>query len=72
MLISHVIRFNATDAPFKQTAFPQYEFPHAKKSYAEIADLLGLGGKNDDEKVRLCLPACTRICLHPCLHTHVP
>jgi acetaldehyde dehydrogenase/alcohol dehydrogenase len=27
VLISHVIRYNATDAPFKQAAFPQYEHP---------------------------------------------
>ena len=26
-LISHVIRYNATDMPFKQAAFPQYQFP---------------------------------------------
>ncbi|NRA47486.1 MAG: iron-containing alcohol dehydrogenase, partial [Oligoflexales bacterium] len=43
LMISHVIRFNATDAPFKQTAFSQYEYPHAKERYAEIADHLGLG-----------------------------
>jgi acetaldehyde dehydrogenase/alcohol dehydrogenase len=24
LLISHVIRYNATDRPFKQTCFPQY------------------------------------------------
>lgn len=26
-LISHVIRYNATDRPFKQAAFPQYQYP---------------------------------------------
>ncbi len=26
-LVSHVIRYNATDMPFKQAAFPQYQFP---------------------------------------------
>ncbi|PZV01552.1 MAG: bifunctional acetaldehyde-CoA/alcohol dehydrogenase [Leptolyngbya sp.] len=51
LMISHVIRYNATDAPFKQAIFPQYKFPNAKHRYAKIADHLGLGGITDDEKV---------------------
>ena len=53
LLINQVIKFNATDKPVKQTAFPQYKFPCAKAKYGQIADELGLGGKNDDEKVEL-------------------
>ncbi|WP_035984843.1 bifunctional acetaldehyde-CoA/alcohol dehydrogenase [Leptolyngbya sp. KIOST-1] len=51
LMISHVIRYNATDAPFKQAIFPQYRYPNAKHRYAQIADHLGLGGTTDDEKV---------------------
>ncbi|WP_036489402.1 bifunctional acetaldehyde-CoA/alcohol dehydrogenase [Myxosarcina sp. GI1] len=51
LMITHVIRYNSTDAPFKQAIFPQYEFPHAKERYAEIADYLHLGGDTHDEKV---------------------
>lgn len=51
LMITHVIRYNATDAPFKQAIFPQYRYPNAKHRYAEIADYLQLGGANDDEKV---------------------
>jgi acetaldehyde dehydrogenase/alcohol dehydrogenase len=51
LMITHVIRYNATDAPFKQTIFPQYQYPHAKESYAQIADRLNLGGKTIDEKI---------------------
>ncbi|PSN12064.1 bifunctional acetaldehyde-CoA/alcohol dehydrogenase [filamentous cyanobacterium CCT1] len=51
LMISHVIRYNATDAPFKQAIFPQYRFPNAKHRYAQIADHLNLGGDSDDEKV---------------------
>jgi acetaldehyde dehydrogenase / alcohol dehydrogenase len=51
LMISHVIRYNATDAPFKQAIFPQYKYPNAKYRYAQIADHLGLGGTTDDEKV---------------------
>ena len=31
--------------------FPQYGYPHTKRRYAELAESLGLGGKNDDEKL---------------------
>ncbi|MGN1152745.1 MAG: iron-containing alcohol dehydrogenase, partial [Candidatus Gastranaerophilaceae bacterium] len=34
-----------------------YKFPCAKTKYAQIADELGLGGKNDDEKVELLIKA---------------
>ena len=51
LLISQVIRYNATDCPCKQCAFPQYRFPNAKAAYASFAAGLGLKGKTDDEKV---------------------
>ncbi len=51
LLISQVIRFNATDAPLKQAAFPQYRYPDTKKRYARVANYLGLGGNTPDEKV---------------------
>ena len=57
LLIRQIIRFNATDKPTKQAIFPQYKFPCAKTKYGQIADELGLGGKNDDEKVELLIKA---------------
>lgn len=51
LMISHVIRYNATDVPFKQAIFPQYKYPNAKWRYARIADYLNLGGETEDEKV---------------------
>ena len=51
LLISNVIRYNATDNPTKQTAFSQYDRPQARRRYAEIADHLGLGGGRTGEKV---------------------
>ena len=57
LMISHVIRYNATDAPFKQAIFPQYKFPNAKFRYAQIADYLHLGGETEDEKVEKLIEA---------------
>ncbi len=51
LLIGHVIRYNAEDAPQKQAAFPQYAYPQAKERYARIANYLGLPGNDDAEKV---------------------
>ncbi len=51
LMISHVIRYNATDTPFKQAIFPQYKYPNAKWRYARIADYLGLGGDTEQEKI---------------------
>ena len=57
LLIRQIIKFNAVDKPTKQAIFPQYKFPCAKTKYGQIADELGLGGKNDDEKVELLIKA---------------
>ena len=57
LLLSHVIRYNATDVPWKQTSFPQYTYPSAKERYARIADYLGLGGNTHDEKVEKLIDA---------------
>jgi acetaldehyde dehydrogenase/alcohol dehydrogenase len=56
-LISHVIKYNATNAPFKQATFPQYKYPNAVTRYAEIADALRLGGTTEEEKVKLLILA---------------
>lgn len=61
LLLNQVIKFNATDCPTKQCAFPQYKFPNAKAKYGQIADELNLGGKNDDEKVALLIEAITQL-----------
>lgn len=53
LMINVVIKFNATDNPIKQAAFSQYSWPTAKERYARAADYLGLGGKTNDEKVKL-------------------
>jgi acetaldehyde dehydrogenase/alcohol dehydrogenase len=61
LVINQVIKYNATDKPKKQAIFPQYKFPNAKSKYGQIADELGLGGKNDDEKVILLINTITKL-----------
>lgn len=51
LMISEVIRFNAAEAPAKMGTFPQYDHPHALERYAEIADYLGIKGRNNTEKL---------------------
>ena len=53
LLITEVIRYNASDVPAKQAAFSQYDRPKAVCRYAEIANHLGLGGDTDRDKVEL-------------------
>ena len=51
LMINEVIRFNAAEVPTKMGTFPQYDHPHTQARYAQVADYLGLKGKNDAEKV---------------------
>jgi len=51
LLICQVIKYNSSDNPLKLTAFPQYKYPQAKKRYVKIADMLGLKGKCENDKV---------------------
>ncbi|MDD7675544.1 MAG: bifunctional acetaldehyde-CoA/alcohol dehydrogenase, partial [Eubacteriales bacterium] len=51
LMIEQVLRFNAAEAPVKMGTFSQYDHPHTLARYAEIADSLGLGGNNDNEKL---------------------
>ena len=49
LLICQVLRFNASEVPTKMGTFPQYDYPHTLRRYAEIAEALGFGGKDDAE-----------------------
>ena len=51
LLINETIKFNSSQTPEKMGTFPQYSYPHTLSRYAEIADYLNLGGKDDKEKV---------------------
>lgn len=49
LMITHVMRFNASDVPSKMGTFPQYEYPHALERYAECGRFAGASGKDDNE-----------------------
>ena len=51
LMIDEVMRFNASEAPTKMGTFSQYDHPHTLTRYAEIADYLGIHGKNNQEKL---------------------
>ncbi len=51
LMIEEVLRFNANEVPAKMGTFSQYDHPHTLARYSEVADYLGLGGKNDEEKL---------------------
>ena len=55
LLLDEVIRFNATDRPFKMAGFAQYKYPHAKECYAKLADYLGFtkGNETPEEKAKI-------------------
>ncbi|QSH41284.1 bifunctional acetaldehyde-CoA/alcohol dehydrogenase [Lentisphaerota bacterium ZTH] len=61
MLISEVIKFNATNKPTKQGTFSQYKCPEAKTRYADIATFLKLGGKTENEKVEKLIEAIEKL-----------
>ena len=51
LMLEQVIRFNSAEVPTKMGTFPQYDHPHTLARYAEVAQFLGFGGKDDKESV---------------------
>ncbi len=51
LMIDEVLRFNAAEVPAKMGTFPQYDHPHTLARYAEVADYLGIPGKDNAEKL---------------------
>ncbi len=61
LMIEQVIRFNAAEAPAKMGTFSQYDHPHTLARYSEIADSLGLEGKNNQEKLEALIDAINQL-----------
>lgn len=51
LMINEVIRYNSSEVPVKMGTFPQYKYPEALRRYADVAEFVGITGKNDKEKV---------------------
>ena len=51
LMMNEVLLFNAKEAPTKMGTFSQYDHPHTLRRYAEVAEALGIGGKDDEEKL---------------------
>ena len=51
LMINEVLKFNASEKPLKMGTFSQYDHPHTLERYGEVADYLGIKGKNDEEKL---------------------
>lgn len=51
LMIEEVLRFNASDTPAKMGTFSQYDHPHTLARYAEVAEYLGITGRDDTEKL---------------------
>ncbi|MDE5604046.1 MAG: bifunctional acetaldehyde-CoA/alcohol dehydrogenase [Eubacterium sp.] len=52
LMIDYVLEFNAAEVPTKMGTFSQYDHPHTLARYAQVADALGVKGKNDEEKLK--------------------
>ena len=51
LVLNEVMKFNAEEVPTKMGTFPQYDHPQTLRRYAQIAESLGIDGKNDTEKL---------------------
>ena len=49
LLLTEVMRFNASPQPEKMGTFPQYAYPDCLARYARVARYLGCKGKTDEE-----------------------
>lgn len=50
LMLPTVMKFNAGEQPTKMGTFPQYKYPNTLRRYCEIAEMLGITGKNDEVK----------------------
>ena len=76
LVLEEVIRYNASEVPGKMGTFPQYDHPMAQHKYAMAADVLGLGGRTDEEKVKRLIKAVAelkaKIDIKPTIKDYIP
>lgn len=64
LMLEETLRFNASESPSKMGTFPQYSHPETLARYAEIADYLGLGGKDNEEKLERLIQEINKLKAH--------
>ena len=52
LMIDYVLEFNAAEVPSKMGTFSQYDYPKTLRRYAEVAEALGVSGRNDEAKLK--------------------
>ncbi|MBQ3284880.1 MAG: bifunctional acetaldehyde-CoA/alcohol dehydrogenase [Ruminococcus sp.] len=76
LMMNEVLMFNSKEAPTKMGTFSQYDHPHTLRRYAQIAEALGIGGKDDSEKLQGLLDRITalktEIGIMPTIRDYVP
>lgn len=76
LMMNEVLMFNSKEAPTKMGTFSQYDHPHTLRRYAEVAEALGIEGKDDSEKLSALLDRITalkeEIGIMPTIRDYVP
>ncbi|MBE5965479.1 MAG: bifunctional acetaldehyde-CoA/alcohol dehydrogenase [Lachnospiraceae bacterium] len=61
LLINEVMKFNISERPAKMGAFSQYEYPNILERYVEVANFLGITGKDDMDTFNKLLDAIDKL-----------
>lgn len=61
LLIEEVMKFNISERPVKMGAFSQYEYPNVLERYVEVANFLGIDGKDDMDTFNNLLAAIAKL-----------
>ncbi len=76
LMMNEVLLFNSKEAPTKMGTFSQYDHPHTLRRYAEVAEALGIDGKDDEAKLKGLLDKITalktEIGIMPTIRDYVP
>ncbi len=61
LLIKEVMKFNISERPAKMGTFPQYEYPNVLERYVEVANFIGISGKDDMDTFNKLLDAIDKL-----------
>lgn len=61
LLIKEVMKFNISERPVKMGTFPQYEYPNILERYVEVANFIGINGKDDMDTFNRLLEAIDKL-----------